>query len=360
MEAIKAKLREASQKGQQTKTGGSSGGDKTAYPFWNIPQNSSALVRFLPDGDPENVFFWVKKETIKLPFDGSVGGEYATDRPVEVTVPSIDMFGMSCPISAHIRPWWKDEAKKPLARVYWKKPSFIFQGFVVQSPFEEEETPENPIRRFNLNRSLFEIIEQSLLNPDMEDSPVDYIAGRDFKINKTQKGDYANYSTSSWSFRSRSLNEQEAIAIEQFGLRDLKAELGVKPDGDGVEMIKAMFNDSLAGRPFDNEAYGHAFRAFQKRGDAGEDAAVTHARSLIAPATTSVQVPMQTAAPRTAAAAVVNQTYSAPVVEEEEAPEAYSAPAAAAPVAAPAGAPTNKPSAHEILERIRNRSNTGN
>ncbi len=85
---------------------------------------------------------------------------------------------------------------------------------------------------------------------------------------------------------------------------------------------------------------------------------MTHARSLIAPATTSVQVPMQTVAPRTAAAAV-NQTYSAPVVEEE-APEAYSAPVAAASAAAPAGAPTNKPSAHEILERIRNRSNTGN
>lgn len=336
MDAIKAKLLEASQKNQKASGNNNTGGDKTVYQFWNIPVNSSASLRFLPDGDPDNVFFWVKKETIKLPFDGSIGGEYATDRPVEVTVPSIDMFGMSCPISAHIRPWWKDDAKKPLARVYWKKPTFIFQGFVAQSPFEETELPENPIRKFNLNRSLFEIIEQSLLNPDMEDSPVDYVAGRDFKINKTQKGDYANYSTSSWSFRSRSLGEQEAVAIEQFGLRNLSAELGTKPDGDGVEMIKAMFLDSLAGRPFDAEAYGHVYRAYQKRGDQGEDSAVTAARSSMGTKTTAA-VPSSYQTEE-----VVHQPVQEQVVREEE-----------------TASVSDKPTPAEILERIRNRSNTG-
>jgi hypothetical protein len=347
MEAIKAKLREASEKKGNSSGPKTTGGDKTTYPFWNIPQNSSALVRFLPDADPDNVFFWVKKETIKLPFSGSVGGEYATEEEVEVTVPCIDMFNMSCPITAHIRPWWKDEEKKPLARVYYKKPAFIFQGFVVQSPFEEQELPENPIRKFSLNRSIYEIVEQSLLNPDMEDSPVDYVAGRDFKLSKTQKGDYANYSTSSWSFRTRSLNEQEAIAIEQHGLFDLKESLGRRPDQDEVEMIKAMFQDSLDGRPFDNNSYGHLYRAFKKRGgDNGNNAAVAAARSAVgAGTTTSAQVPSSYQRP-----AVQQESHSAPA-------QTYSAPAedAAPAAAAQAGAPADKPSAHDILERIKNR-----
>jgi hypothetical protein len=343
MDAIKAKLREAAEKkGNSNGPKASGGGDKTTYQFWNIPQNTSALVRFLPDADPENVFFWVKKETITLPFTGSVGGEYATEEEGEVKVPCIDMFNMSCPITAAIRPWWKDDEKKPLARVYYKKPSFIFQGFVVQSPFEEQELPENPIRKFALNRSIYEIVEQSLLNPDMEDSPVDYVAGRDFKLSKTQKGDYANYSTSSWSFRTRSLSEQEAIAIEQFGLFDLKESLGRRPDQDEVEMIKAMFNDSLEGKPFDNEAYGQLYRFYKKRGgNNGTDGAVAAARSAAGYGTsTTAQVPSSyQATPNTAAAPQPQQTYSAPVEE-----------------AAPA-APADKPSAHDILERIKNRSN---
>lgn len=348
MEAIKAKLREASEKkgGQQTTK--STGGDKTTYPFWNIPENTSALVRFLPDADPDNVFFWVKKETIKLPFSGSIGGEYATEEDGEVTVPCIDMFGMSCPITAHIRPWWKDEEMKPLARVYYKKPAFIFQGFVVQSPFEETELPENPIRKFSLNRSIYEIVEQSLLNPDMEDSPVDYLAGRDFKLSKTKKGEYANYSTSSWSFRTRSLDENEALAIEQHGLFDLKESMGRRPDQDEVEMIKAMFRDSLDGKPFDNEAYGHLYRFYKKRGGADNNSsAIAAARASVSANATSAQVPSSYSAPAPApqptnAAAAPQQTYAPPVQE-------------AAPAAPPAGAPADKPSAHDILERIKNR-----
>jgi hypothetical protein len=337
MEAIKAKLREAAEKKGNGEKPKSSGGDKTFYQFWNIPFNSNAMVRFLPDADPDNVFFWVKKETIKLPFSGSVGGEYATDEEGEVTVPCIDMFNMSCPITAHIRPWWKDDEKKPLARLYYKKPAFIFQGFVVQSPFEEEGLPENPIRKFSLNRSIYEIIEQSLANPEMEDNPTDYVGGRDFKLAKVKKGDYANYSTSSWSFRTRSLDEREAIAIEQHGLYDLKESMGVRPDADGVEMIKAMFHDSLNGLPFDNTAYGEKYRFFKKRGgDNSGDAAVAAARASVGTNSTSAQVPSSYGS---RPAATETPSYTAPVQE--------SAPAASAPA--------DKPSAHDILERIKNR-----
>lgn len=316
---IQAKLLEQANK----KTGErapSTSGDNASYPFWNVPENTSASIRFLPDADPSNVFFWVERQIIKLPFQGVLGRD---DKPVEVQVPCVDMFGDACPITAAIRPWWKDESKKDLARVYYKKKSYLFQGFVVNSPFEEENTPENPIRRFVINPSIYELIKNSLMNPEMEDLPTDYIGGRDFKLTKTKKGDYANYTTSQWSFKTRSLSEAELAAIDQYGLYDLKSFLGTRPDRDGIDMIKAMFEDSLAGRPFDVESYGAVYRPFGMKGGAPAPAA-----SNAAPA------------PRT----------SQPAPWEDDAPAASTP----APAVTSTGA---KPSAQELLARIKAKTN---
>lgn len=327
--AIKAKLLE----NQAKKTGGgegrtSSGGDNASYPFWNIPDNSQATIRFLPDGDQDNVFFWQKREVIKMPFSGVVGGEYPTDREVTVQVPCVDMFGMSCPVTAAIRPWWKgSDEEKELARVYYKKKSFIYQGFVVQSPFTENSVPENPIRRFVLNPSIHELVEASLMEPDMEDAPTDYMKGCDFIIKKTKKGQYANYTTSSWARKERSLNESELVAIDQHGLFNLKDYLGRVPDADEVAAIKAMFDDSLAGKPFDAASFGKYYRAFGGGGGFGGGAA------------------------RETASEAVPST-----------PRSYEAPAASAPVSAPeesapaASAAAPAQSAQAILDRIRNRN----
>lgn len=320
LQEIQAKLLEQAAKSSGTKTGGSYGGDNASFPFWNIPENSSASIRFLPDADQSNTFFWVERQIIKLPFQGVVGRD---DSPVEVQVPCVDMFGDSCPVTAHIRPWWKDESKKDLARTYYKKKSFLFQGFVVASPFEEESVPENPIRRFVINPSIYEIIKNSLMNPEMEDMPTDYVGGRDFKLTKTKKGEYANYGTSQWSFKTRALSTDDLTAIETHGLYDLKSFLGPRPDRDGIEMIKAMFEDSLAGRPFDSASYGALYRPNGTRGG-----------SSGAPQSTPVQVPSN-----------FNQSQNN---------ASYSQPAET-----PAASGGTKPNAQDILARIKQRTLNG-
>jgi hypothetical protein len=237
------------------------------YKHWDIPLNSEATVRFLPDANPDNEYFWVTKLTINLPFSGQVGGEYATDNDVSVTVPCMEMFGKTCPIITATRPWWKDDAKKDLARQYYKKKSYIYQGFVVNSPFEESNPPENPIRRFSISQSIYDIIYAGIMNPEFEDMPIDFVGGRDFKIKKTQKGEYANYGASQWRLTPRALSENELIAIDQHGLFDLREILGEEPDSDGVEAIKQMFKDSIEGKPFDFDSYGHLYRAYGARED---------------------------------------------------------------------------------------------
>ena len=186
---IRAKLKE-----QEARAGGngqsSGGGDNAIYPFWNIKEGESATMRFLPDGDTENTFFWKERLIIKLPFAG-IKGE-TDSRPVQVQVPCMEMYGESCPILQEVRGWFKDASLEDMGRKYWKKRSYIFQGFVTDNPLQEEK-PENPIRRFIIGPQVFQIIKAALMDPDMEELPTDYTAGVDFRLNKTSKGGYADY-----------------------------------------------------------------------------------------------------------------------------------------------------------------------
>lgn len=234
-------------------------GDGASYPFWNIPVDTTATLRFLPDGDPDNVFFFQKREIIKMPFAGVLG---QSGDQVEVQVPCNEMFGGKCPVVERIRPWWNDEAQKQIARIYWKKVSFIYQGFVVDSPLTEDNAPENPIRRFVLNKSIHDIVLAHLNDEEVENSPVDYEFGNDFRIASKRKGNYNDYTTSSFSRKSRALSQFERDAIEEHGLFDLKEYKGAQPSEDHVAAIAAMLEDSLAGRAFDLQSYGQYYRPF--------------------------------------------------------------------------------------------------
>lgn len=260
-------------------------GDNASFPFWNIPDNTQATIRLLRDGDESNDFFWRELTRINLVFPGVVGGEYPTDREVTVKVPCMEMFGQKCPITEDIRPLWKgSEDDKNLARQYYRKKSFLYQGFVVNSPLQEQ-APENPIRRFVINQTIHEIIEASLTDSDMIDLPIDEVNGIDFIIKKTKKGQYANYQTSGWARRERSLTEEELTAIETFGLFNLSEFLGRKPDEEELAAIFQMYQDSRNGLPFDADKYGRWFRAYGNRdGGSSERAPV---REAAAPRETS-------------------------------------------------------------------------
>lgn len=250
------------------KNRGGSNEPSANFPFWDAPNDTETVIRLLPDADQSNDFFWKPKLVINMPFDGVVGGENPTNETVRVTVPCVEMWGKTCPVQTRIRPWWKDPSKEDTARTYYKKKSNIFQGFVVRSSVVEENPPANPIRRFAINQTIFEIIYKSLINPEFEDMPTDYIGGRDFKIAKTQKGGFANYGTSSWTFRTRPLTEVEQIAIDTHGLFNLSDHLGfAEPDEDGIQLIKEMFEDSLAQKPFDFDKYGSVYRPYVKDRD---------------------------------------------------------------------------------------------
>ena len=252
---IRAKLQ-----AQENKAGGNDRpvGDNAIYPFWNLEQGKESTVRFLPDGDSNNTFFWAERLMIKLPFAG-IKGE-TDSRPVQVQVTCMEMYGETCPILSEVRGWFKDKSLEDMGRKYWKKRSYIFQGFVTEDGLKEDSKPENPIRRFIIGPQIFQLIKSALVDPELEELPTDYARGVDFKLVKTSKGGYADYSTSKWSRRERPLSDLEAAAIQQHGLFNLKDFLPKKPGDVELKVIKEMFQASVDGEPFDKDAWGQYFR----------------------------------------------------------------------------------------------------
>jgi hypothetical protein len=225
-----------------------------------MQEGSEAVLRFLPDGDENNTFFWVERAMIKLPFAG-VKGE-TDSRQTIVQVPCVEMYndGQSCPILQEVRTWFKDPSLEDMGRKYWKKRSYIFQGFVADDPLNEDSKPENPIRRFIIGPQIFQIIKGALMDPELEELPTDYMRGVDFRIKKTSKGGYADYSTSQWSRRERSLSEEEAAAIDAHGLFNLSDFLPKKPTEVEMQVMKEMFEASVDGEPYDADRWSQYFR----------------------------------------------------------------------------------------------------
>ena len=320
---IRAKLQEAQSKSTGQSTGG---GDNAIYPHWNMQEGKEAVIRLLPDGNPNNTFFWVERAMIKLPFAG-IKGE-TDSRPVQVQVPCVEMYndGTACPILSEVRGWFKDKALEEMGRKYWKKRSYIFQGFVVEDPIREEKTPENPIRRFIIGPQIYQIIRSALMDPELEELPTDFLRGVDFRIAKTSKGGFADYSTSKWSRRERALSDLEKAALETHQLHNLSDFLPKKPTDVELKVMKEMFEASVDGEAYDLERWGQYFKPAGLGSATGDPNKATS----------------RAAAP-------------APVADEDDAPfDTTPAPKAeAAP--APAGDAGGASRAQDILAMIRNR-----
>ena len=322
---IRAKLKE--QEAGASGNRQSSGGDNSIYPFWNIKEGESATFRFLPDGNADNTFFWQERLVIKLPFAG-VKGE-TDSRPVQVQIPCMEMYGETCNILNEVRGWFKDSSLEDMGRKYWKKRSYIFQGFVTDNPLQEDSTPENPIRRFIIGPQIFQIIKQALMDPDMEELPTDYTAGVDFRLNKTSKGGYADYSTSNWARRERPLSDSEMNAVNTHGLFNLGDFLPKKPGEVELKVMQEMFEASVDGEAYDADRWSQYFRPAgmaQRTGDPNTTP------------TTPAPQPVAAPAPAPVAETTTDTGWQEP-----------------APVAAPE--PATSTDANDILAKIRARQN---
>lgn len=336
-----AEIRARLQAQQDRKEYGSGQIDKSIFAHWNMPEGTIAKLRFLPDGNDKNPYFWVERALIKLPFTGIKG--QADSKPVVVQVPCIEMFpGQEgkCPILAEVRMWFKDKdpQMEELGRKYWKKKSYLMHGFVRENPIKDDPNPENPIRRFIISPQIFNLIKGALLDPELENLPTDYESGLDFFVKKTSKGGYADYSTSSWARKENALSASELAAIETYGLPDLSSYLPKMPNEVELQVMKEMFEASVDGQPYDPSRWSQYFKPFGLKSN-DEDAG----------SSSSVETPATAPSAPVGKVTVVKKTETLPWEEDDE-----DSAAVAAPVVAPAKTESKK--AEDILAMIRNRN----
>tara|TARA_B100001971_G_scaffold33513_1_gene28149 strand:+ start:140135 stop:141178 length:1044 start_codon:yes stop_codon:yes gene_type:complete len=341
---IRARLqRAAAQKDNQ----GSSRGPSPLYRHWDAPDDSRIEVRFLPDANADNVYFWREKQMIKLEFSSVLGQpDFNKGKPFIVQVPCVEMYndGRSCPVSREVSSWFNTDMDS-LARKYWKKRSYIMQGFVLQDPTNEEQPPENPIRQFNINSQIFKNVREGLLDPDMLHTPTDYNNGTNFVIKKTKNGQYADYTTSNWSRNESALSQEHMDAIQKYELKDLNTLLPKVPSDEDLLIIKDMFEASVSGEPYDPSRWGEHFRPYGLKTESNNSEQGAK------------QAPSKPADPAQAAKADDAPPFSPstaePRQESRPAPAASATPAPAAP-AAPTSSDSN---VNDILAKIRSRQN---
>lgn len=201
------------------------------------------------------------------------------------------------------------------------------QGFVRENPIADDKS-EKAIRRFIIGPQIFQTIKSALMDPELEELPTDYERGLDFRVSKTSKGGYADYSTSKWARKETPLTAQEAEAIESQGLYNLGDFLPKRPSEEDLRVMKEMFEASVDGQSYDAERWGNYFRP----------------AGMQKPEGSSDSVPAPQAAPAPAAPAVSQD------VPFETAPATPTA-----PIATPAPAADSGNKAEDILAMIRSR-----
>ena len=186
-----------------------SGGDqswKLFYPFWKMPDDSVAVVRFLPDLDEENSLGFLVQN---LHHELIVNGE-------RKKVPCLEMYGETCPVCELSRKHY-DEKNDVLGKRYYRKKSYIGQVIVVESPIDHDQ--EQVVKLIDFGPKIFKQIQSAFESGDLEQAPFELKGGYNFRIKKTKSGQYSDYGTSNFAPKQSDLDDS---LIESLTLYDLK------------------------------------------------------------------------------------------------------------------------------------------
>lgn len=217
------------------------------FPFWNMPVNSSAVIRFLPDLNDENPRgFMVEKVFHNLTINGK-----------KRSVPCLSMYGEPCPICKVSQDYYKakDEVN---GKKYWRKKQYLAQAIVVDDPLpagEDGETHEGKVRNISLGYQLYNIIKEAFASETdpLDGIPYDYTDGYDFIIKKTEQGKYSTYVVGTkFASRPRTLTEEEMATVAE-DMIDLATLL---PKHPGLETVQGLLNADLNGEEYGDSDNG--------------------------------------------------------------------------------------------------------
>lgn len=211
------------------------------YRFWEMPEGSQAVVRFLPDLNEDNpFFFFVEKRVHNLYINGE-----------KKVVPCLTMYDEECPICSVSSGFYKrDDEEK--GKAYWRKRQYLTQAIIVEDPLPADSaTGENSVGKVKclaLGYQLFNIVKEAVeTEGELESVPFNFEDGIDFIIKKSKQGKYSTYALGSRFARKQRPLTDEEIAEAEANMIDLSTLLPRKPEVDYVEsQLAASLNDTAA------------------------------------------------------------------------------------------------------------------
>lgn len=264
------------------------GGDqswKLFYPFWKMPDDSVAVVRFLPDVDEDNnLGFLVENLQHELVVNGQ-----------KKKVPCLAMHGEHCPICELSRKYY-DEKNEDMGKKYYRKKSYVGQVIVVESPIEHDQS--QLVKLIEFGPAVFKQIQAAFQSGDLEEAPFELKGGYNFRIKKTKSGQYASYTTSSFAPKQSDLEDE---IIEQLNLFNLADYRGKKMD---IATVEALLIADQTGA------------AFAEGQEGGEDDAPAPAPAAKPAAAKAAPAPAEEEAPAPAAAPAPTASKANSVLEQ--------------------------------------------
>lgn len=178
---------------------------KKFFSFWKMPEDTTTIVRFLPDLNEDNPMgFLVENLTHELVINGE-----------RKKVPCLSMYGEDCPLCEESRKHY-DAGDEVMGKKYYKKRSYIGQVLVIESPFEYDAEPL--VKLIDFGPKIFKQIQSAFQSGDLENPPYELKGGYNFRIKKTKSGQYADYGTSSFSPKMSDVGDDILENLELYDL----------------------------------------------------------------------------------------------------------------------------------------------
>ena len=183
---------------------------KSYYPFWKAEDQTTSIVRFLPDLDPEN----------SLQFLHEVHQHELIINGKKKTVTCAAHHGDgNCPICDQARAFY-DAGDEVKGKQFYRKKSYIGQVLVIDGAVPPEN--DRLVQLIQFGPAVFKQIMAAFGSGDLEEAPHELKGGYNFRIKKTKSGQYASYTTSSFAPKQTDLDDEliAKLAPELYNLSE--------------------------------------------------------------------------------------------------------------------------------------------
>lgn len=220
---IKKHIKETKAKTTQFK----SSVDKNFFPFWQMDEGDHAVVRLIPDTNPENPMpFFVDSFNHVLAIDGN-------DR--KIACPKTFDRTAECPICDLSQKYYRENDKEK-GRYYWRNKNSFVRLLVLENPLDvKDENGEavdyvGRVCTSTFGKQIMQAIEEALSEFD-DDQPVPWLldTGYDFTIKKVKMGgdgadSYVTYAFSKFAHRSSPIADEYRDGVELIDFKDMLAD----------------------------------------------------------------------------------------------------------------------------------------